>query len=47
MFRVKTTYGVVWQQGNTFHIVELILKEPTLKGFAFPTLIKDEEVPAL
>ena len=43
----RDIFGVVWQQGNIFHIVEPVLKEPSLKGFEFPTLIKDEDVPAL
>lgn len=45
--RFRDTFGVVWQQGNIFHIVEPLLKEPTLKGFNFPTLITDADVPAL
>lgn len=45
--RFRDEFGVVWQQGNIFHIIEPVLKKPSLKGFKFPTLIKDEEVPRL
>lgn len=45
--RFRDTFGVVWQQGNIFHIVEPALKEPSLKGFKFPTLIRDEDIPGL
>jgi len=45
--RFRDIFGVVWTQGNIFHIVEPVLKEPSLKGFTFPTLIKGEDVPAL
>jgi len=45
--RFRDVFGVLWQQGNIFHIIEPVLKEPTLKGFEFPTLIKDEDVPGL
>jgi len=43
----RDVFGVVWQQGNIFHIVESVLKEPSLKGFEFPNLINDEDLPAL
>lgn len=43
----RDIFGVVWQQGNIFHIVEPVLKEPTLEGFEFPTLIEDEDIPEL
>ena len=40
-------FGVRWHQGSTFQITEPVLKEPSLKGYEFPTLIKDEDVPVL
>jgi len=43
----KDAFGVLWQQGNIFHIVEPVLKEPSLKGYEFPTLVKDEDLPGL
>jgi len=45
--RFRDVFGVVWQQGNIFHLVEPVLKEPSLEGFEFPTLLKDEDVPVL
>jgi len=42
--RFRDIFGVVWVQGNIFHIVEPVLKEPSLAGFEFPSLISDEEV---
>ncbi len=43
--RFRDIFGVEWVEGNIFHIVEPVLKEPTLKGYRFPsTLIKEEEV---
>jgi len=43
----RDIFGVVWTQGNIFHIVEPTLKEPSLKGLRCPTLIRDEDVPGL
>ena len=43
----RDIFGVLWQQGNIFHIVEPRLKEPSLEGFTFPELVKDEQIPAL
>lgn len=45
--KFRDIFGVVWQQGNIFHIVEPALKKPSLKGLEFPTLIEDEDVPRL
>jgi len=45
--RFKDIFGVEWVQGNIFHITEPALKEPSLDGFEWPVLIRDEEVPAL
>jgi len=45
--RFRDIFGVVWQQGTTFQITAPLLKEPTLKGLAFPTLVKDSDVAAL
>lgn len=45
--RFRDVFGVVWDQGTIFHIVEPVLKGPSLKGYSFPTLVKDEEVPEL
>ena len=43
--RFRDLFGTVWVQGNIFHIVEPTLKEPSLKGYTFPTLVTDDEVP--
>ncbi len=45
--RFRDKFGVIWREGNIFHIVEPALKEPSLKGFECPVLIQDDEVPAL
>ena len=45
--RFHDIFGVEWQQGNIFHIVEPRLKEPSLEGYTFPSLVKDEELPGL
>ena len=45
--RFRDTFGVVWQDGSTFHIVEPVLKSPSLKGFEFPVLVSDADVPGL
>jgi len=45
--RFRDIFGVVWEQGNIFHIVEPRLKKPSLKGFTFPELIPDDRIPAL
>ncbi len=45
--RFRDIFGVVWHQGKTFHITEPVLKEPSLKGFEFPQVVKDEDVPRL
>jgi len=45
--RFSDAFGVIWQQGNIFHIVEPALKRPSLEGFRFPELVLDEEVPAI
>jgi uroporphyrinogen decarboxylase len=42
----RDIFGVRWTQGNIFHIVEPVLKEPGLKGFAFPTLLSDADLKA-
>jgi len=43
----RDIFGVEWQQGNIFHITEPVLKEPSLEGFEFPVLMKDEDLPRL
>lgn len=43
----RDAFGVVWQDGSIFHIVEPRLKKPSLEGFEFPTLIGDEDIPSL
>jgi len=45
--RFRDRFGVLWQDGNIFHIVEPILKEPSLRGYRFPELVSDEEVERL
>ncbi len=45
--RFTDIFGVEWVQGNIFHIVEPALKEPSLKGYEFPELISDDEIPRL
>ena len=45
--RFRDLFGTVWVQGNIFHIEEPTLKEPSLKGYRFPTLVTDDEVPEL
>ena len=43
----RDRFGTVWVQGNIFHIVEPTLKEPSLAGYEFPTLVHDEDVPEI
>ena len=43
----RDTFGVVWEQGNIFHITEPLLKEPSLAGLEFPVLVQDEDLPGL
>jgi len=45
--RFRDIFGSVWQQGNIFHLEEPALKEPSLKGYRFPSLVTDEDVKAL
>jgi uroporphyrinogen decarboxylase len=45
--RFSDAFGVIWQQGNIFHVVEPALKKPSLDGFEFPELVKDEDVPGI
>lgn len=45
--RFRDIFGTVWVQGNIFHIVEPTLPEPSLAGYEFPELVKDEDVPRL
>jgi len=40
----RDIFGVEWKQGTTFQITEPVLKEPTLAGYEFPTLVDDAEV---
>ena len=44
---VKDPFGVVWRQGTIFEIVEPILKEPDLKGFQWPELVSDGDIPRI
>ena len=39
----RDIFGVEWVQGNIFHIVEPVLKDPSLEGYEFPELIADDE----
>jgi uroporphyrinogen decarboxylase len=43
----RDVFGVEWMQGNIFHIIEPLLKQPSLKGFTFPTLISEADIPPL
>ena len=45
--RFRDIFGCEWVQGNIFHITEPVLKEPSLEGYQFPELVKDDQVPAL
>ncbi|MBM4046975.1 MAG: hypothetical protein FJ279_17875 [Planctomycetes bacterium] len=45
--RFRDIFGVEWQQGNIFHIVQPALREPSLKGYQFPTLVQDSDLPAV
>ena len=45
--RFKDIFGTVWEQGSIFRMVEPALKQPSLAGFEFPTLIADDEVPGI
>ena len=40
----KDIFGVEWKQGNIFHITKPVLDSPSLAGYTFPTLVKDEEL---
>ena len=40
----KDIFGTEWKQGNIFHITKPVLESPSLKGYTFPTLVKDEEL---
>jgi len=41
----KDPFGVIWHQGTIFEIVEPVLKEPSLKGFQWPELVNDDNIP--
>ena len=43
----KDPFGVTWHQGTIFRIVEPVLKEPNLKDFQWPELIRDQDVPEI
>ena len=43
----KDRFGVTWYDGNIFKIVEPILKEPSLEGFQWPELVRDEDIPGV
>jgi len=43
----RDPFGVVWQDGNIFHITEPLLPEPRLKGVEFPPVVPEEEVPRI
>ena len=36
--RFADIYGTIWQSGNPVHVVEPVLKQPTLKGYTIPDL---------
>jgi len=43
----KDAFGVTWHQGTIFEIVEPVMKEPNIKGFQWPTLINDKDIPGI
>ena len=43
----RDPFGVVWHQGTIFEIVEPIMKEPSLKGFQWPELVSDDDIPGI
>ncbi|MFP4057742.1 MAG: uroporphyrinogen decarboxylase family protein [Candidatus Brocadiia bacterium] len=43
----RDIFGVEWTQGNIFHIVKPVLEQPSLEGYRFPRLVRDEQVPEL
>ena len=43
----RDPFGVIWQDGTIFRIVEPVLKEPSLRGFQWPELISDDDVPRI
>jgi uroporphyrinogen decarboxylase len=43
----RDPFGVVWHQGTIFEIVEPVMKEPSLKGFQWPGLVSEDEIPRI
>ena len=43
----RDSFGVVWRQGTINKIVEPIMKEPSIKGFQWPELVNDSDIPKI
>jgi uroporphyrinogen decarboxylase len=43
----KDPFGVIWQEGTIFKVVEPPIKEPSLKAFQWPELVNDDDVPKI
>jgi uroporphyrinogen decarboxylase len=43
----RDPFGVIWQEGTIFKVVDPPLKEPSLKNAEWPVLVSDDDVPRI